>query len=140
AGQPGAAETITRIAGDLGPDGALVLFPEGGNVTPGRRAQRIATLRARDKGALADRAEAMPHVMVPHAGGFLSALDTASDDAAVAVEWGEFVADRFGPDYLLVSLHRRPDDVRTAELEPHGSWAGRPLLDGWSATHVNRHG
>lgn len=54
-------------------------------------------------------------------------IDTASDDAAVAVEWGEFVADRFGPDFLLVRLERRPDDVRIAELEPHGSWADRPL-------------
>ena len=85
AGQPGAAETIARIAGDLGPDGALVLFPEGGNVTPKRRAKRIATLRARGKDALADRAERMPHVMVPHAGGFLSALDTVRDDAVVLV-------------------------------------------------------
>ncbi|MCK9794950.1 1-acyl-sn-glycerol-3-phosphate acyltransferase [Isoptericola sp. 4D.3] len=85
AGQPGAAETITRISGDLGPDGALVLFPEGGNVTPRRRLGRIATLRARGKDALADRAERMPHVMVPHAGGFLSALDAVADDAAVLI-------------------------------------------------------
>ncbi|MFD6178882.1 MULTISPECIES: 1-acyl-sn-glycerol-3-phosphate acyltransferase [unclassified Isoptericola] len=85
AGQPGAAETIARISAHLGPDGALVLFPEGGNVTPKRREQRIASLRARGKDALADRAERMPHVMVPHAGGFLSALDTVREDAVVLV-------------------------------------------------------
>lgn len=84
-GQPGAAETITRISADLGPDDALVLFPEGGNVTPRRREQRIAALRARGKDVLADRAERMPHVMVPHAGGFLSALDAVSPDAVVLV-------------------------------------------------------
>ncbi|WP_425426140.1 tRNA (adenosine(37)-N6)-threonylcarbamoyltransferase complex ATPase subunit type 1 TsaE [Thermocrispum agreste] len=54
-------------------------------------------------------------------------IDTAADDSVVVVEWGEFVADRFGPDYLLVRLERRPDDVRVAELEPHGSWKGRSL-------------
>jgi tRNA threonylcarbamoyladenosine biosynthesis protein TsaE len=54
-------------------------------------------------------------------------IDTASDDSVVVVEWGEFVADRFGPDYLLVRLERRPDDVRVAELEPHGAWVDRPL-------------
>jgi len=84
-GQPGAAEIITRISADLGPDDALVLFPEGGNVTPRRREQRIAALRARGKDVLADRAERMPHVMVPHAGGFLSALDAVSPDAVVLV-------------------------------------------------------
>ncbi|GAA1710726.1 lysophospholipid acyltransferase family protein [Isoptericola hypogeus] len=85
AGQPGAAATISRIAGGMGPDGALVLFPEGGNVTPRRRDRRIETLRARGQDALADRAARMPHVMAPHAGGFLSALDAAPAEAAVLV-------------------------------------------------------
>ncbi|SKC36490.1 1-acyl-sn-glycerol-3-phosphate acyltransferase [Krasilnikoviella flava] len=84
-GQPGATETIARISAGLGPDGALVLFPEGGNVTPRRRARRIAALRARGKDVLADRAERMPHVMAPHAGGFLSALEVVSPDAVVLV-------------------------------------------------------
>ncbi|MFI2103313.1 1-acyl-sn-glycerol-3-phosphate acyltransferase [Isoptericola sp. NPDC019693] len=84
-GRPGAAATIARIAAGLGTDGALVLFPEGGNVTPQRRARRIAELRERGKDALADRAERMPHVMVPHAGGFLAALDAIAPDAAVLV-------------------------------------------------------
>lgn len=54
-------------------------------------------------------------------------IDTAVDEAAVAVEWGDFVAGHFGPDYLLVRVDRRPDDVRTAELEPHGRWSERVL-------------
>lgn len=84
-GRPGARETVARIAGDLGPEGALVLFPEGGNVTPRRRAARIEALRAAGQGTLADRAERMPHVMAPHTGGFLAALGAASPDAAVLV-------------------------------------------------------
>lgn len=54
-------------------------------------------------------------------------IDTASDDSAVVVEWGDFVAERYGPDYLLVRIDRRPDDVRIAELEPHGTWTERSL-------------
>ncbi|CAM3849239.1 1-acyl-sn-glycerol-3-phosphate acyltransferase [Isoptericola cucumis] len=84
-GQPGATATVAAIAGGMGPDGALVLFPEGGNVTPRRRAARIEALRAADQDVLADRAARMPHVMAPHAGGFLTALDAAAPDAAVLV-------------------------------------------------------
>ena len=84
-GAPGATETVARIAGDLGPDDALVLFPEGGNVTPRRRAARIEALRAAGQEALADRAERMPHVMAPHTGGYLAALRAVRPDAAVLV-------------------------------------------------------
>ncbi|MGH3516168.1 MAG: tRNA (adenosine(37)-N6)-threonylcarbamoyltransferase complex ATPase subunit type 1 TsaE [Haloechinothrix sp.] len=56
-------------------------------------------------------------------------LDTDLQHAAVVVEWGDGVADRLSSDYLLLRLDRRPDDVRVAELEPHGSWAERELPD-----------
>ncbi|MFE7407490.1 1-acyl-sn-glycerol-3-phosphate acyltransferase [Isoptericola sp. NPDC057559] len=84
-GRPGATATVARIAGDLGSDGALVLFPEGGNVTPRRRAARIEALRAAGQESLAERAERMPHVMAPHTGGFLAALGAVRPDAAVLV-------------------------------------------------------
>ena len=54
-------------------------------------------------------------------------LDTDLVDAVVAVEWGEGVAERLSADHLLITLERRDDDVRTARLEPHGSWARREL-------------
>lgn len=84
-GQASTRDTIRQVAGDLRGGDALVLFPEGGNVTPGRRARRIEALREAGEGELAARAEAMPHVMAPHAGGFVTALDAAAPGAAVMV-------------------------------------------------------
>ncbi|MFC5230456.1 tRNA (adenosine(37)-N6)-threonylcarbamoyltransferase complex ATPase subunit type 1 TsaE [Pseudonocardia zijingensis] len=43
-------------------------------------------------------------------------LDTDLAEAVVAVEWGEGVAERLADRHLLVRLHRRPDDVRTATV------------------------
>lgn len=54
-------------------------------------------------------------------------IDTAADDSVVVVEWGEPVAERYGPDYLLVRIDRRQDEVRIAELERHGTWTERQL-------------
>ncbi|TYL52188.1 1-acyl-sn-glycerol-3-phosphate acyltransferase [Nocardioides sp. BGMRC 2183] len=84
-GQPSTRGTIARIAGDLDADQALVLFPEGGNVTPARRTRRIAALREAGQEELAVRAEAMPHVMAPHAGGFSTALEALEDRGGAAV-------------------------------------------------------
>jgi tRNA threonylcarbamoyladenosine biosynthesis protein TsaE len=54
-------------------------------------------------------------------------LDTALVDGAVVVEWGEGVAERLSADHLLIRLERREDDVRVAQLLPHGSWTEREL-------------
>lgn len=54
-------------------------------------------------------------------------LDTDLQEAAIVVEWGVGLTDRLLPDYLLVRLDRRPDDVREAAVEPHGSWVDRDL-------------
>jgi tRNA threonylcarbamoyladenosine biosynthesis protein TsaE len=53
-------------------------------------------------------------------------LDTDLVDAAVVIEWGES-ADRLSDDHLTVHMQRHADDVRTAHLEPHGSWTDRAL-------------
>lgn len=84
-GQPSTRETISQISADLEAGDALVLFPEGGNVTPGRRSRRIESLRSSGESDLADRAEAMANVMAPHAGGFATALEAMSPDGAVLV-------------------------------------------------------
>ncbi|MFR9728678.1 tRNA (adenosine(37)-N6)-threonylcarbamoyltransferase complex ATPase subunit type 1 TsaE [Saccharopolyspora sp. MS10] len=56
-------------------------------------------------------------------------LDTDLTDAVVVVEWGAEVADRLADEFLVVRLHRRPDDVRELALEPHGpTWASRLTL------------
>lgn len=70
-------DAIGRLAADMGPDDALVLFPEGGNFTPGRRERAIAKLRAAGRDELADRASGMRHVLPPKPLGALTAIEAA---------------------------------------------------------------
>ncbi len=84
-GAPGGSATIGDLAAGLDHNDALLIFPEGANATPSRRKRRIAELRAGGHAELADRAEAMPHVMPPHAGGVLAALEAQPQAAVVVV-------------------------------------------------------
>lgn len=51
-------------------------------------------------------------------------LDTELVEAAVVIEWGE-PAERLSADHLLVTLTRRDDDSRLAEVRPAGKWENR---------------
>ncbi|WP_084040522.1 1-acyl-sn-glycerol-3-phosphate acyltransferase [Demequina sp. NBRC 110053] len=82
-GAAGGAASVGQLAQGLDSNDALLIFPEGGNATPKRRERRIAQLRARGHEELADRAEAMPHVMPPHAGGVLAAMDACPEAEVV---------------------------------------------------------
>ena len=56
-------------------------------------------------------------------------LDGTADESVTVVEWGQGLGEQLADEHLEVRLDRRDDDVRTAELVPHGpSWAAR--LDG----------
>lgn len=77
-GGPGlVAREIGRLASDLGPTGALVIFPEGGNFTPRRRLRAIQRLEQRKQREQAARARAMRHLLAPHTGGALAAIAAA---------------------------------------------------------------
>jgi 1-acyl-sn-glycerol-3-phosphate acyltransferase len=65
---------VSRLAADLGASDALVIFPEGGNWTPGRWRRGIRRLAAAGRPDLAARASRMPHLLPPRAGGTLAAL------------------------------------------------------------------
>jgi 1-acyl-sn-glycerol-3-phosphate acyltransferase len=67
-------EQIERLAGGLDQAGALVIFPEGGNWTPGRWLRGIRRLEQQGRGDLAARAREMPNLLPPRAGGALSAI------------------------------------------------------------------
>jgi 1-acyl-sn-glycerol-3-phosphate acyltransferase len=75
-------EQIERLARGLGRAGALVIFPEGGNWTPGRWRRGIRRLEQVGRPDLAARAKDMPNLLAPRAGGALSAI-TACPDADV---------------------------------------------------------
>ncbi|MGB0099604.1 MAG: 1-acyl-sn-glycerol-3-phosphate acyltransferase [Nocardioides sp.] len=78
-------DQIASLASDLDANDAFVIFPEGGNFTPGRRERAIARLRRLGMERMAERAEQMIHVLAPRPGGFLAALDAAPDADVVLV-------------------------------------------------------
>ncbi len=51
-------------------------------------------------------------------------LDTELVEAAVVIEWGE-VGERLSEDYLLISITRRDDDSRLADVKTSGKWENR---------------
>jgi len=85
---------VGGLARGLGPEDALLIFPEGGNFSPRRRLRAIQWLRRRGFGAHAAAAERMRHVLPPRPGGVLAALDAAPHADVV------FVA-HTGLDHLL---------------------------------------
>jgi 1-acyl-sn-glycerol-3-phosphate acyltransferase len=68
---------IQRLAAGLGPTGALVIFPEGGNFTPRRRLRAIRLLEERRLAKEAARARAMEHLLPPKPNGALAAIEAA---------------------------------------------------------------
>ncbi|WP_353809905.1 1-acyl-sn-glycerol-3-phosphate acyltransferase [Agromyces sp. SYSU T00194] len=70
---------IRELATGMGSGDAFVIFPEGGNFTPERRARAIERLHAAGLHAAAERASRMMHVMAPRPAGLFAALDGAPD-------------------------------------------------------------
>lgn len=70
-------DQIADLARDLDHDDVFVIFPEGGNYTPGRRARAIEKLRELGRHEMADRAERMEHVLAPRPGGLTAAIGAA---------------------------------------------------------------
>jgi 1-acyl-sn-glycerol-3-phosphate acyltransferase len=78
-------EQIARLARGLDPAGALVIFPEGGNWTPGRWQRGIRRLERQGRGDLADRARRMPNLLPPQPGGALAAIAACPDADVIFV-------------------------------------------------------
>jgi len=76
---------VGALAEGLDGNDAFVIFPEGGNFTPARRERAIERLRKLGMERMAERAEAMIHVLAPRPGGLLAALDAAPDADVVLV-------------------------------------------------------
>jgi 1-acyl-sn-glycerol-3-phosphate acyltransferase len=79
-----AEDQVAALATGLDDNDCLVLFPEGGNFTPGRRERAIERLRSLGLHAMAEKAERMRHVLAPRPGGTLAALDAAPE---AGVSW-----------------------------------------------------
>lgn len=68
---------VGELAATMGPDDALVIFPEGGNFTARRRSRAIERLRRLGLRKHAATAERMRHVLPPRPGGVLAAISAA---------------------------------------------------------------
>jgi len=73
----GAVESIASLAAELPSDGALILFPEGGNFSEARRLRAIERLVEQDLPAQAAKARALMTVLPPRPRGTLAAIDAA---------------------------------------------------------------
>ncbi|MRX44832.1 1-acyl-sn-glycerol-3-phosphate acyltransferase [Agromyces kandeliae] len=70
-------DRISELANGMEERDALVIFPEGGNFTPERRARAIDRLRAAGLTSAAERAARLMNVMAPRPAGLFAALDAA---------------------------------------------------------------
>ena len=78
-------EEIGRLARGLDTDGAMVIFPEGGNWTPGRWKHGIRRLEWKGRQDLASRALQMPNLLPPKPGGVAAAIGACPGAAVVFV-------------------------------------------------------
>ncbi|WP_392543876.1 1-acyl-sn-glycerol-3-phosphate acyltransferase [Oryzobacter telluris] len=72
-------EGVRRMASSLEPDDVFLIFPEGQNWTPSRRAKIIARLRSRGDEARARTAEGLRHVLPPMTRGAWAARSSRPD-------------------------------------------------------------
>ncbi len=84
-GQPGSASELRRVAAELAPRDALLLFPEGGNWTPARQERVRVRLRARGARRMAAVAEQLHHVLPPRTAGVLACVAGRPDGPIVIV-------------------------------------------------------
>ena len=75
----GVVESITDLAAGLEDDGALILFPEGGNFTERRRLAAIERFENAGLTDAARKARALTHLLPPRPGGTFAAIDACTD-------------------------------------------------------------
>ena len=129
---------IERLAHGLDADGALVIFPEGGNWTPSRWRRGIRGLEQKGRPDLAGRAREMPNLLPPRPGGALAAIAACPEADVIFVAhagldniitlgdvWGIFPIHQV----IRAKWWRVPVDSvpRTADHEAQLQW----LYDWW---------
>jgi 1-acyl-sn-glycerol-3-phosphate acyltransferase len=84
-GHDRAVALISDLAAGMSDRDALVIFPEGGNFTPGRRRRAIDGLRRHGLRRRASQAARLAHVLSPRPSGTVSAIDAAPQADLVIV-------------------------------------------------------
>jgi 1-acyl-sn-glycerol-3-phosphate acyltransferase len=137
-------EQIARLARGLDERGALVIFPEGGNWTPGRWRRGIRRLESTGRTDLAERARDMPNLLPPRPGGALAAIAACPDADVIFVAhagldnivtvgdvWGKFPIDQvIRARWWRVASESIP---RSADYEAQVQWlyAWWERIDAW---------
>lgn len=75
----GVVDSIAQLAEGLEGDGALILFPEGGNFSQRRRTAAIEKLEGLGLEELVPLAEELTHLLPPRPGGAFAAIDAAPE-------------------------------------------------------------
>ncbi len=70
-------DAMGKLAESMGPDDAVLIFPEGGNFTPGRRERSIAYLERIERPDLAERARNLTNLLAPKPAGTLRLIESA---------------------------------------------------------------
>ncbi len=83
-GEAQEVERVRALAGGLGAEEGVLIYPEGTRFTPARRDRAIARIAQRDAG-LAARAERLRHLLPPRLGGVGALLDGAPDADVVVI-------------------------------------------------------
>lgn len=109
AGRAAALAAVTATGRALRPGQVFWLYPEGTNYSAARRRASLARLRAHGRPDLADRADAMPHVLPPHLPGALALLDAAP--TAQVLVCGHTGPERLLPWMLDPAYAAAPDHV-----------------------------
>lgn len=85
AGRAAVTDQLATLAAQATGRDAVVLFPEGGNITPERRARAPIALREAGRDDLAERAEGLQHLLPPKVKGVDTALTHAPGATVVLV-------------------------------------------------------
>jgi 1-acyl-sn-glycerol-3-phosphate acyltransferase len=85
AGADDSTARVAQLAEGLGDEDAILIFPEGGNFSEGRRRRAIDRLRMKGMAPQAEAAERMRHVLAPRPGGVAAALTSAPHADVVLV-------------------------------------------------------
>ena len=133
-------DEIAAMASTLGGDGAVLIFPEGGNFSPERRRRSIERLVRGGHDEEAEKAREMEHVAAPRPGGALAALEAAPGadaifvghvgiPAGIANLWRQLLAPR---DVALRMWHVSAEDI-PADRDEQIDWlfARWSELDEW---------
>lgn len=143
----GAAAEIRDLTARMTERDALVISPEGGNFTSGRRTAAIRRLRRRGQPKRASQAARLEHVLPPRPAGALNAIDAAPEanlavvahtgldhlDSAAAI-WNGIPLDR----PLRVTWWRIPAQDVPADSEDRTDWlyAQWAQVDTWITSHA----